>query len=514
MSLGGPRSLGSVVLAGIAPGVGSSGFHLFISGIDRAGMLMKSSWSMQDDIGQRSTCSFKLYNPDNDYNPSTGEPVLATYGPTTLFRGSIETKQRGQGYEKKRRITIKAVDRTQVADRFFVAQVYDSVGQTADLIAIDILNTYLAGEGITQGQIDTGPLVSKAVYNYVRASDALNDLAEKSGFVWEIDQENRLNFRQRSSYAAPFGFSDTSKPYRNMVHDETRSFYRNRQFLIGGQATTDARTEEFKGDGTRKTFNLAFPVAMEPTAATVNGVAKTVGIKSVDTGLDWYWNRGQNEFVQDDGATAILSTDVLAVTYQGYVSIVAESENPTEFTTRAAVEGGTGVYEELEKDDTINDLDLAQEKIDGLLRRYAAISPQVTFETDILGLKSCMLMPIAVTEEDVDDEYLITSVKITFNESWSTDGVFRCSVKATSGEYLGGWAELLKKLFQRNKGIGINDSDVLQSVRSANEQIQFSDSINFVDALDDGSGDPYTIAMVGAATDDPTLQYGINKGNA
>lgn len=511
MSLG-TGSLGTRVLAGLLPG-NSTGLKLFINGVDQAAHLAVGSLSITDNLGQRSTCEFKLIDDSNTYDPATGSVVIVVLNGVREFKGTIDNKTRSiDADDQVRRLAIRCVDRKQVTDRFFVAKTYETADQTADDLVRDILQSYLAADGIVEGVIETGPLIVKAVYNYVKVSDALNELAERTGYIWDIDAEDRLNFRQRSSYLAPFNFSDASRPYRAMKHVETRSYYRNRQYLIGGQALTDSRTERFAGDGERKTFTMAFPIGKAPTSITVNGTPKTVGVRAVDSGKDFYWSSGSNELSQDDGATALVSSDDLLVTYQGFINIVGVAERTDLFAERANAEGGTGIYEAIDKDNSVDDVDLAQEKISGLLRRYAQIMPEVSYETDLPGLRTCMIQTINVTKEGVNDEYLLTQVRRVYHSDWDTEGVMRTTVKATSGEYVGGWAEFLKKLFALSKGFSIRESDVLQAVRAPVDSINLADTLNTTDPLDDGSGDPYSPLLTCEAADDDNLEYGVELG--
>jgi hypothetical protein len=47
----------------------------------------------------------------------------------------------------------------------------------------DIWTDYLAAEGVTIGEVQTGPIIKSAIFNYVHVSEAFEALKELSGFT-------------------------------------------------------------------------------------------------------------------------------------------------------------------------------------------------------------------------------------------------------------------------------------------------------------------------------------------
>ena len=443
---------------------------LTIGGVDKTEIFEFPSLGISDNLNHRNDCSFVLSDQTGAYRPSVGQEVIITKDGTRIFAGSIDEWEEedlpGQVVEG----IIPCVDYNQIADRHLVARVYEN--QTLGAIVADIVTQDLAGEGITTTNVQSGPTISKAAFNYRTVAEAFNDLSQLTGYDWYIDYYKDLHFFSRETNTAPFSITDISYNYRNMKVRYTREQYRNRQYIRAGYDITDSRTEEFKGDGKTKTFPLSFAVAKVPSAVTVNAVAKTIGIKGIDTGKDWYWNKGEREITQDDAAAALISTDTLAVTYQGLFPIILVSQDDTEISSRASTEGGTGIYEDVEEDANIDSRDLATSKADALLRRFGRIPRIITFETDTGGLRAGQLINITNARRNLSDNFLIESVTARAEQ---LDLVY--SVKALDGEALGGWVEFFQKLAQSTRKFVIRENEVLGLLR------RFSDAIVLVDTL-------------------------------
>lgn len=445
-----------------------------IGGIDKTGLYSIGSLSISDQLNARNTCSFSLSDKTGAYRPAVGAEVIITDGATRIFAGSIDSigEENPLGTAALT-LNVECVDYNQIADRHLVARVYETANQTLRDIVLDIVAKDLAGEGITTVNVQTGPVIDKAVFNYLSAAEAFNDLAELTGFAWSIDYNKDLHFFARETNLASFSISDALYNCRAITVSRTREWYRNRQLIRAGQDITDSRTENFKGDGSSKTFVTGFPVAKVPTV-TVNAVSKTVGIRGVDTGKDWYWNKGTNEISQDDAGTALTTSDTLAVTYQGFFPIIISSQSDTEISARAAAEGGSGIYEAIEDQPDLDTVELAAEKADSLLRRYGVIPQICEIETDKAGLAAGQLLTINVAAHSITAQYLIESVEIA--DAGDGDRL-RYFVRALSGEAMGSWADFFRKLAAAGRKFVIRENEVLVLLRRFSDAVAFTDSM-------------------------------------
>lgn len=493
-----------------------------IAGVERAGLLLAGSLGGTDTIQNRSTLKFRLSDESGfGYRPQEGQPVIVEWDGERIYKGSIDkvkwkvvegtTDGGAQGTVQSE---IDCVDRNQVADRHVVARVYENM-LAGDIIR-DIVANDLAGEGIqTQGEplsatgsqvgtgivgsavvgriiesgVSDGPMIERAVFNYMTASQVFSELAELVGYYWNIDHFDLLTFAPREQIVAPFQVGEveisdtllTQHRFRNMDVEDSRDQYRNKQFLRAGTEITDPRTEDFKGDGATQAFLLAFPAAREPSV-TVNGVAKTVGIKGVDPAgsHDWYWNAGNVQIVQDDGAVPLTTTDTLSVTYQGSFPIVIGTADSAEIAARAAVEGGTGVYEDVAEDATIDSMDLAIDKAGGLLRKYGRVPRRVTFEIDHHGLKPGQLLTMGAPLHEVTGPYLVESVGI--QDVPGRSDYLKRQVTILSGEHVDNWIDFFRKLANSGRRFNIRENERLTQGQMVVEVLQLSDVLDVAQA--------------------------------
>ncbi len=487
---------------------------LTIGGVDRSSMLQKGSLQIADEAQNRSTCRFALVDTAGVYRPTTGVEVRITDADgNTVFGGSVEKPRRSKRRKGGALATdVTCVDYNQIADRHIVARSY--VGQTAGYIVRDIVANDLAGEGIavvgssisvTGSQIGVseigtavigairhtgvqdGPVIDEATFVYEKASAAFDALAELVGFYWNIGYDKVLTFAPPEQVQAPFAIvegsddvdADRRSNFRDLVVEESREQYRNRQYLRAGTGETDPRVESFKGDGATKSFLLSFPAHTEPVV-TVNGVPKSVGIQGVETGQDWYWNKGESELTQDDAAAALTSADTLAATYTGEYPLIVVSSNDNAIAARAAVEGGSGVYEEIIDDESLDTVDLANDKAAALLRRYGRIPERIDFQTDTTGLRAGQLVSILSPDNGVDGDYFIESIDAS--DPGAADGRIRHDVTAILGERLDNWIDFFRRLTDSGRRFILRENETLAVGRGVGETVTITDSFAFAQA--------------------------------
>lgn len=448
---------------------------LTIAGADRTTLLVAGSLQVNDELNARNTASLVLRDTTGTYRPAVGAVVTLVDGGTTHFAGTIEEVQEiAWGGSSTEDMTVTCVDYTQLCDRHLVAREY--TGQTVVQIVTDLVAQDLAGEGITYNSTGT-PLVTidTVIFNYQSVAECLNELTDLVACSWYVDYDKVLRVIARTTNLAAFQITDASPNFLidsfSMI--KTRGQYRNRQYVRAGQDLTSSRVESFVGDGTRKGFTLGFPAATAPTV-TVNAVSQTVGIRGLDTGKQWYWNKGESEITQDDAGTALTTAQTLAVTYQGFFPIIVQSQSETEIVSRLTVEGGTGLYEALADEPIANTDDLAHAKAAGLLRRYGVIPTIISYQTDMAGLHAGQLQTITLSRYGLSaSDYLIEQVTLT-----DLDGThLRYTIKALSGEALGGWSEFFRKLVQSGRKFVIRENEVLLLLRVTSDAVSLIDTM-------------------------------------
>ena len=425
-----------------------------IGGVDKTSNIRFGSLRISDAVNSRSTASVDIVDPTGAYRPDVGAVVEVYDGATLVFAGTIDDlpEEKLSGASGVAYSGVPIVDYTQIADRKLVAESYES--ELAGDIVADIITNYLASEGITAGDVQDGVTVSKAVFNYMTASECFDELSELTGFQWTIKSDKTLDFFDRASYAGT-AITESSDIW-NVSVIRSRENYRNRQYLRAGQDIALPETRTFKGDGQLQTFLLPLPVAKVPTI-TKNAAAQTVGIRGIDTGKDWYWQKNDKAISQDTGSTKLISTDTLSVTYEGYFPIMVVSDDSAQIVSRAVIEGGAGVYESITEKASIDTQEAALEYSAGLLRRYATIQKRITLDTTV-PFGAGELVNVSLPTHGINENMLVESVTITTRGS---DAELVYSIKLASGESFGGWVNFFKKLAEKASSFSIRENEIL-----------------------------------------------------
>ena len=455
---------------------------LTVGGIDYTTSMGVNSLTILDKLNSRNTASFKLIeksdiaggsllgDDDGDtfvtdggafigigYRPDVGDAVQVKDGETVIFAGTIDGIDETRIASPHPAIvhTVECVDYNELADRRRVVEEFEAM--TAGAIAEAIVTEYL---GLTCS-VEAGPTVARAIFNWQTVAQALDDLAELTGFAWNIDYDQTFHFFSRETNAAPYALTSDSGNHSGLTISRERSRYRNRQTVRAGVGVSDEQTESFTGDGTRATFTVGLPLAREPVV-TLNAVAQTVGINGVDdaTSFDWYWSQGSGSLTQRSGATVLTGADTLVVTYQGQIPLTVTVEDAAEVASR-------GIFEGFEDRPGLDDQDLASLTAGGLLRKLGRIPVTADWATRVAGLAAGQLIPITVPEHDLSGDWLIDQVRIT-----DQDGkTLQYDVRALDGESLGGWVEFFKKMASTGRGFTIRENEVLLLLRDFSETV-------------------------------------------
>lgn len=472
-------SVGGLAFSGNAPtfAVSESDIALLINGVDVTSRIQVGTLRFTDDLNSRNTLTCTLFDRAGTFHPQPGDAVVL-YEPdrvTKLFAGTMEEPEEVSylsGDLTPYFIRISAVDYNQLADRKLVVESYDDTDFAT--IVNDIVATHLAPDGVVVSSIDPGPTFVRKVFNYRTVAEALNELARDTGYAWWIDYDKAFHFRARTSISAPFAVTLTNGTALTISVRRSRSGYVNRRWVRAGTDMTDQLTERFMGDGQVQTFTTGLPIGEEPTVR-VDGVLQTVGIREVEdeTAFDWYWNKGRNELTQRRAAVPLSDSQTLEIVYRGMYPLIVQAQDDAEISSRAAVEGGTGLYESIETLADIDSADLAVEAAVSKLARDGRIKTSVRFETDLRGLRSGQLIRITLPKHNIDGEYLIRSVS-----GQDVKGLFlRYSVVAIDGDSVGGWVEFYQRLMSQRRDNVQRENEKINMLRSMTQVVACGDSV-------------------------------------
>lgn len=422
---------------------------IYIQGVERE--FSMGTLDISEAIEERSTSSFSLIDPDGNMIFNKGDKVEIKKGADTVFGGVLEDFDIIAVKDRRVFYNMQCIDWHYLADKRIIAKAYKDI--TCGVIIRDIVTNILSNEGIKVGKIDDGALLTEAVFNYTKASKALETLADKSNCIWYIDAHKNLYFISRKAFKF-----ETNITNDNVIEDSVKvrvssPMYRNKQYIKGGKDITDPLTQKFKGDGENQTFTVGFPIAKVPTVK-LNNVVQAIGIRGLDENKQWYWSKGDNFITQEQQAIAIKASDTLEVTYQGEFDIVVITHSESEISNLAAREGTTGIVEEVEDDVEIRSRDDAFKSANAKLQKYGVIGRQVSFKTWVDGIKSGQVLIADFPQYNLNNvELLVEGVTITFENN-----TYFYDVRCAEGPEQLSWTKLFERIATRGQAFVVREN--------------------------------------------------------
>ena len=460
--------------------------------------VVKGSINVADQIGERSTASFVIVDTAGTGSYVRGNTVeIYDLADDLYFAGFIGIPEKVRMGKSGLIHPITCIDNHYLADKRLVIKSY--ANQTLAYIVTDIWTDYLDAEGITIGEVQTGPVIVEAIFNYVKASECFNALEELTGYIWYIDKNKKLYFIARDTTAAAWDLDGvTRRPSKGSVHlDESNPQYRTKQYIRGGTGTTAEQTENFTGDAATVAFTVGYPVALEPTVS-VDAAGKTVGIKGIDTGKDCYWNKGDATVTFD---TAPANATAVSIVYYGQYPMISVAADDLAQAARAAIEGGTGITEEIVTEAQHITAAAIRESASSKLLRYCQESERFTYTTTDSGLAPGVLQKITYSPFGFSEHEMLIE-KIEMNAVVDT---IYYTVTAITGPSVGSWEKFFSDILVRqDKAIKIGDSLLLVL-------FQQKEVLNLSESTDINSDDFTTTELVNRWIQlPPTTSEGCN----
>lgn len=456
--------------------------------------VLAGTLNIDSTIGRRSQASFTAKTTTATHFQQYQQVQIYDQLNNLAFSGYITNpKERKPGFQNSLLHTITCTDQHFLADKRVVAATYSN--RTCGEIVQNLVTNILASEGVTIGQIFDGippsptlypsttlypggnvGLIPNVTFFYCTVAQALDALTKAASFAgipyyWQIDQNGKIWFVPYTSIVNSTVVDGTQIDQVLNPPTVTRAnpLYRNTQYIVGGLAQTVQQTETRKGDGNTVAWPMGFdiaPVAPTPTV-TVNGVAKTVGIKGVSTGKDFYWQQGSPIISQDSAGVKLISTDTLQVVYIGQYPSVVVSGNAAQVTYQGSLDGTSGIIEGVEQDNTIGSVSDAMNEASQLLTLYASQGIIFEFSTLQAGFQQGQLITVNLPVHGFNNAQMLIE-QVTASDM--VDGInIWYRVRCVQGPFDTSWVQFFSKMLtQRAPADSINvglsqTSAILQS---------------------------------------------------
>lgn len=381
---------------------------LTIDAVDRTSVVQFGSLKKKDNINQQvDTLDFSiLFHAGQTFRPETGSTVEVTDGATTIFSGKIYKVSKSKEGIGAVKYSVKCKDHTIDLNRILVIEEYAAM--TVDEIVDAILASFSDGT-FTAANVNCPIEITKVIFNRVTVTDALQRLADYTGYSWYVDYDKDIHFFATNDEPAPFNLTDTAGMHilESLDADDDLSQIRNRVYVEGGEVEGDSRSESFNGDGTKLQFKLSNKFARLPTV-TVGGVSKTVGVDFLDNEADFdcFWDYNNTYVRFKSGTVPGAGTNNIVVTGIPLYNLIVQVEDPDSVDQY-------GPYEFKYTDKTLKSREEAVTLAQTQLTAYRNGLVEGSFDTYEDGLRSGQVINVQSDLLDVDEDFLIQSVSMS-----------------------------------------------------------------------------------------------------
>lgn len=376
--------------------------QFLVGGVDRTSSLNQDQWSLSQDWGRQGDTASFILTDEFKTLPNFAVPPMSTVElrdlnlGVLLFGGLTSQPKSYRSSPNLMTWTLMCSSPAVYLQNRIVSSDYS--GWTADAIVRDMLAQ--ANCGITGNHVMPGPIIDHFKGLNHTVTQALTKLCHlastTSTYGWWVDGASDLHFAATTQAdAQPSGITLTDRvtaPASNTkgyYETDSQTYYQwdssslRTRILVQGGAITRTTTEQFVGDGTTRTFHLAYPVQTNPFNATVqvNGVTALV---SDQTGATTPWLLVQGApgvwtLSTQPGGAPPASGAIVAVTYDYVTPVVAQVQSSAGIA--AATGPNQGLFDTLITDSTLTGLEPAQARALRELEEYALSQERVVLVT-------------------------------------------------------------------------------------------------------------------------------------
>ena len=345
--------------------------------------------------------------------------------------------------------------------------------KTITEIIQDIFTKYIAGEGITLGQISTLDFtydVYVAQRKYV--ADVLDELAGPVAATWHIGPDKKFYFLTKtdfSSTTAPAHLAEIKKSVSGLDQ-------RTVQIIAGAKARTATQTKTDVWVADQQQITAGFPLAEAPTA-TINGDLATVGVKGLndEAAYTFLWAYNSNIVTVNYNATVKPTTgDTVVLLYVGFFEIEIENQNAVKIADISSRTGSSGRIEKVETNTNVETFTDGSNLANELLDRYGEADETITCTTDNLEYTNLLTSwTFDLPEINITGDYIITERSITR----LTDTKPRVRLVLKNQNYYTKYGSVYNKYDKNVRRLSVNaNAVIIKSESDLTEALTFDES--------------------------------------
>lgn len=411
--------------------------RVYVNGKERE--LREYSLTIQETVNERATCSFSL-KTDLNTVLEKGHPVSVETESEELFNGFIqEATYKDYPTSNARLYAINCSDLHYLVDKRTYVRGFEN--KTCGEIVKTMVDEILADEGIryTKDSISDGFNLPAISFNYKKCSEILDQLAEIAGFVWYVDYDAVLHFKQSETIGRGPIITDSIVKDGSLQINNKNNQYRNKQYVKGATAETGIITQKFFGDGANQSFSLGYRLADKPILY-IDGqkvLDDDVVIKGYNDTAKWFYQKQDGVILQNPEHEPLMIGQELKVEYKGIFPIIAISESTAEIERYKKLGAGTGIVEVVDDESDLTSLGTAISVAVGRLGRFCGDTWEIKFQTRATGYDIGQTVDFNLKEK-TDYNYLITNIEITDDV-----GFVWYTITAAKGALVDSWERVL-----------------------------------------------------------------------
>lgn len=484
-----------------APPKHRPGVQILLSSLNRTGLYQDGSLSISRRLGSIASAQFELIDRTGVFSLSEGADVTILHNGIRLFAGTVNSVSENWPEDWDSSPALKVIS--------VGCQSYDAIPTHRDCtLALErqdvttaletIVDNILAADGITADIRVSGIEVGPLSFSATSCWDAISRVVKLAGATAWVDDDRVLRV-QALGTPAPISLGDGNRgAFRRLSRRSTRADYRNVYRLKGGVDAGARRLHKFVANGTDTSWDVPSAIATVPTIRIESVPELSIGIRGLNSeddpnGFRFFWRKGETAISQRSTDDPLPAETLIEIEYQPLLEIVAISRDSQEISARAALEGGTGLYEAAGSESGVDSAELARDLADAELRKNARTRTElrITLALNSFGWECGQVLPVSLTREGIDDEYLVTAYLV----SDPGNGEFLdCSVVVIDTEYDGGWTELFRRLAQSAADFAADRTSLVYPAAQVDSAVVIGDVVSASegDNLDDFDDDPYS----------------------
>lgn len=443
----------------------SKNLSVYINGVRYEGEhygVQLDSFILTDQISERSYASFILQTPLN-VQIKKYSTVEIYKGDELLLRGIVDT-----AYNKAKH-GIREHEITVIDNHYFVdkrvyakAFVQTKTGEIVKQIVDDVLHEegiWYDDESIQEG------ISTTILFNYDYCNNVLEKLAERTGYVWWVDDDKKLYFQDPQTVRNPDPITPEIIRHGSLVIEYNLSQFRNTQYVKGAMDLTGEITTLAIFDGTNTNFVMNYPVgelvnirikyAGESEFHDVN--QDNIGKKNEDELKPIMWAYGDNTISID--RSFLVTGDELEFVYRGLIPIIGLSVNQRQIENLAQLEGGSGKVENIVTEPELIGAISAIQSANAKNQKYGDLDAMtIKLITAKSGYRAGELVRVIIPDEEINEDFLIETVEI-----YEQDGYIWYDLTLVRGAVHESWARRFQRALERI-GVVLHDEIKLEEV--------------------------------------------------